>query len=69
MEKLNKRKGKYYTQNADGLSIEERSFFTEGLVVSVDEFRFATDEELEEWEKHKDEALRQLLPNPLEQRS
>ena len=53
MEKLNKIEGKFYTQNIDELPIEERVFFREGLVVNVDDFRVATEQELAAWEELK----------------
>lgn len=53
MEKLNKIDGKFYTQNVDELPIEERVFFREGLVVNVDDFRIATDKEIEEWKEYQ----------------
>lgn len=49
MEKLNKIGGKLYTQNIDELPIEERVFFTEGIVADVNNFRVATDEEVKAW--------------------
>ena len=52
MEKLNKKAGVTYTQNAE-LPIEERVFFAEGLVADVKDFRPATREEIAEWEKYK----------------
>lgn len=45
MEKLEKVEGKFYTQNAD-LPIEERTFFTEGLVKNKSDYRLATDIEV-----------------------
>lgn len=53
MEKLNKIEGKFYTQNVDELPIEERVFFSEGLVVNVNDFRIATDKEIEEWKEYQ----------------
>ena len=52
MEILKKIEGKYYTQNAE-LPIEERVFFTEGRVANVNDFRLATDEEIEEWNEYQ----------------
>lgn len=49
MEKLSKIEGKYYTQNIEVLPIEERVFFTEGLVANKNDFRFATEQEIDEW--------------------
>lgn len=53
MEKLNKIEGKFYTQNIDGLPIEERVFFREGLVVNVDDFRIATEDEVDAWREYQ----------------
>ena len=53
MEKLKKIEGKFYTQNVAELPIEERVFFSEGLVVNVDDFRVATEQEIAEWEEYK----------------
>ena len=51
MEKLNKIDGKHYTQNVDELPIEERVFFSEGIVANVNDFRIATDTEIERWKE------------------
>ena len=48
MEKLNRIDGVVYTQNIENLPIEERVFFTEGLVADVNDYRVATKEELAE---------------------
>lgn len=53
MELLKKNKNKYYTQNIEELNIEERVFFTEGLVANVNDYRLATDTEIKEWEEYK----------------
>ena len=53
MEKLEKIEGKYYTQNIDNLPIEERIFFTQGLVADLNDFRVATEQELQDWENYK----------------
>lgn len=60
MKKLEKIEGKYYTQNIDNLPIEERVFFTQGLVANIDDFRVATEQELQDWENYKkqDDDLR-----------
>ena len=52
MERLNRIEGVIYTQNAE-LPIEERMFFSEGLVADVNDYRVATPAELAEWEEHK----------------
>ena len=61
MEKLNKIEGKYYTQNRE-LPIEERVFFTQGIVVNTSDFRVATDEEVDAWREYqrKQEMLRDV---------
>ena len=53
MEKINRIKGVVYTQNIENLPIEERVFFTEGLVADANDYRPATSEELAEWEEYK----------------
>ena len=57
MNKLEKRKGVYYTQNIEGLPIEERVFFREGKGVSAtsEYYRMATDEEVEAWQQWQKE--------------
>ncbi|MBE6293838.1 MAG: hypothetical protein E7090_04055 [Bacteroidales bacterium] len=55
MEKLEKVEGKFYTQNVDDLPIEERVFFTEGLVKNRSDYRLATDIEV----ANHDEYIRQ----------
>ena len=52
MERLNRKEGVVYTQNAE-LPIEERVFFSEGLVADVNDYRPATTEELAEREEYK----------------
>lgn len=46
MEKLIKKEGVYYTQFANDIPIEERTFFTEGLVANLNDWREATEEEI-----------------------
>lgn len=53
MEKLIKKEGVYYTQNINNLPIEDRTFFKEGLVANLDDWREATAEEVAEWEKYQ----------------
>lgn len=53
MENLEKVEGKYYTQNVDELPIEERVFFTQGKVANVNDFRFATEEEISAWREYE----------------
>ena len=57
MKKLEKIEGKYYTQNIDNLPIEERIFFTQGLVANLNDFRIATESEVDEWEEYKSKML------------
>lgn len=53
MDTLEKIEGKYYTQNISELPIEDRVFFTEGRVANKDDFRVATDAEVEEWKEYQ----------------
>lgn len=56
MNTLKKKEGVYYTQNIDNLPIEERVFFREGKGVNAnDNYRVATEIELQEWEEWKEE--------------
>ena len=61
MENLEKVEGKYYTQNVDELPIEERVFFTQGKVANVNDFRFATEEEINAWREYE-ERLSNMEP-------
>lgn len=58
MENLVKVEGKYYTQNVDELPIEERVFFTQGKVANVNDFRFATEEEISAWREYEERLSR-----------
>ena len=51
MNTLTKQEGVYYTQNIENLPIEERVFFREGKGVSAtsENYRVATQAELDEW--------------------
>lgn len=60
MEKLNKIEGKYYTQNRE-LPIEERVFFTQGIVVNKSDFRIATDEEVDAWREYQRKQEEEML--------
>ena len=60
MEKLNKIEGKYYTQNRE-LPIEERVFFTQGVVVNKSDFRIATDEEVDAWREYQRKQEEEIL--------
>lgn len=53
MEKLIKKEGVYYTQNINNLPIEDRTFFIEGLVANLNDWREATAEEVAEWEEYQ----------------
>lgn len=53
MEKLEKKEGVIYTQNIEGLPIEERVFFSHGMVARASDYRAATEEEMKEWEEYK----------------
>ena len=66
MEKLNKIEGKFYTQNIDELPIEERVFFREGLVVNVDDFRIATEDEVDAWREYQRKQEKEMNSNTQE---
>ena len=53
MEKLIKKEGVYYTQNINNLPIEDRTFFTEGLVTNINDWREATTDEILEWKVYQ----------------
>ena len=62
MNTLEKKEGVYYTQNVDGLPIEERVFFREGKGVSAtsEYYRIATPQEVEawqQWQKEQEEKM------------
>lgn len=61
MENLEKVEDKYYTHNVDELPIEERVFFTQGKVANVNDFRFATEEEISAWREYE-ERLSSMEP-------
>lgn len=61
MEKLDRIKGRHYTQINELLPIEERVFFTQGKVANVNDFRFATEEEISAWREYE-ERLRNMEP-------
>lgn len=46
-------KGKFFTQNTEGMPIEERVFFSQGLVASKDDYRIATEAEIEAWKEYQ----------------
>lgn len=55
MNTLKKKEGVYYTQNIDGLPIEERVFFREGKGISAtnENYRVATDIEIANWKEYQ----------------
>lgn len=53
MEKLIKKEGVYYTQVANDIPIEERTFFKAGLVANLEDWREATAEEVAEREEYQ----------------
>ena len=53
MQKLTKKEGVYYTQVANDIPIEERTFFKAGLVANPEDWREATAEEVAEWEEYQ----------------
>ena len=64
MEKLIKKEGVYYTQNINNLPIEDRTFFTEGLVANINNWREATTDEILEWkvyQKQQEELNNELM--------
>lgn len=64
MEKLIKKEGVYYTQNINNLPIENRTFFTEGLVANLNDWREATTDEILEWkvyQKQQEELNNELM--------
>lgn len=63
MNKLERQDGVYYTQNIDNLPIEERVFFREGKGVSAtnENYRIATENELQAWEEYKKKQSIQSL--------
>lgn len=64
MEKLIKKEGVYYTQNINNLPIEDRTFFTEGLVANLNDWREATTDEILEWkvyQKQQEELNNELI--------
>lgn len=64
MEKLIKKEGVYYTQNINNLSIEDRTFFTEGLVANLEDWREVTTDEILEWkvyQKQQEELNNELI--------
>lgn len=61
MKKLRKLKSSYYTQNIDNLPIEERVFFTQGLIYNSEDFRKATEEEITEWMEYRKRSEDEMI--------
>ena len=53
MERLKKKDGVIYTNNKTDMPIEDRVFFTQGIVANMEDYRLATDEEIAQWEELK----------------
>lgn len=63
MNKLEKQEGVYYTQNIEGLPIEERVFFREGKGMSAtnENYRVATEKEIEEWKEYQKKQEEEMM--------
>lgn len=63
MNTLKEIEGVYYTQNIENLPIEERVFFREGKGISAtnENYRVATDKEIEEWKEFQKKQEEELL--------
>lgn len=61
MEKLIKKEGVYYTQVANDVPIEERTFFKTGLVAKIEDWREATAEEVSEWEEYQRKQQEEMM--------
>ena len=61
MKKLNKVEGVYYTQNIENLPIEERVFFTQGIVSNPNLYRVATKEEVKDWKDYQKKQEEEIL--------
>lgn len=63
MNTLKKIEGVYYTQNIDDLPIDERVFFREGKGISAtnENYRVATDKEIEEWKEYQKKQEEELI--------
>lgn len=53
MERLEKKEGVLYTNSKADMPIEERVFFTQGVVARLEDYREATPEEIAQWEALK----------------
>lgn len=62
MNTLKKKEGVYYTQNIEKLPIEERVFFREGKGVNAnDNYRVATETELQAWEEYQKRQEEEMI--------
>lgn len=68
MERLEKKEGVLYTNNKANMPIEERVFFTQGVVARLEDFREATPEEISQWEtlKAKQEEEQRAMMGEIE---
>ena len=62
MKKLEEKKGVIYTQNRDDIDISKRVFFSAGLVVDVNDYRIATQEELIAWKEYQKKQEEEIIP-------
>lgn len=69
MERLEKKDGVLYTNNKADMPIEERVFFTQGVVARLEDFREATSEEIAQWEalKAKQEEGQRAMMGEIEE--
>lgn len=66
MEKLIKKEGVYYTQVVNDIPIEERVFFSQGMVADTSDYRIATEAEIEAWHEYQakqEEDMKNILNN------
>lgn len=71
MKRLEKKDGVIYTNNKADMPIEERVFFTQGVVARLEDFREATPEELAQWEalKAKQEEEQRAMMGEIEDKN
>lgn len=62
MKKIIKKEGVYYTQVENDIPIEERVFFSQGLVASKDDYRIATEEEIIAWKEYQAKQEEEMKP-------
>jgi hypothetical protein len=69
MERLEKKEDVLYTNNKADMPIEERVFFTQGVVARLEDFREATTEEIAQWEalKAKQEEEQRAMMGEIEE--